>query len=385
MRRNPIGVRLRLPASKFRPTCLIPAGLITELLWACVGASLCVVGAAQTVTHAAKAGNDLASVQALINAVHAPDARALASAFGINPESVSDTSLDPASNSLQLLGDLDGDGVPELALNRVRTAASTTASGSNSAGLELFLLAWGGARWRASLVKEGAEPYEVRVVSSLVPGSRQIVVVTYGARAVPSPTIYQVKDHAAVLLWDSGAENSQYQGYADGQIEFRPANGGGPPEMVVTGRADPGLIRFPKGSNRGFAARSIYTWDGKAYLPGTAEYSDNQDSRLYQFIAALHLHDFRSAYALIDPAKFLKTDAPSLEIFRKLMEGSWPEFLDDQIFEARPAAPSATRDFAFELDSDDTHYVYLPSFSADSKRLLTGLERREEKGEAVSR
>jgi len=326
----------------------------------------------------------VAAVQSLIQAVHAPDIRALAEALRIATDSVNDSSLDPASNSLQLLGDLDGDGVPELTLNRLRKAAGSAASGSSSAGWELLLLAWTGTQWRASLVKEGAEPYEVSVVSSLAPGSRQIVVVTYGARAVPSPTIYQVKNHTASLMWDSGAENSQYQGYADGQIEFRPGNGGGPPDMVVTGRADPGLIRFPKGGSRGFAVRSVYSWDGKAYLPTQTDYSDNEDYRLYQFIAALHLHDFRSAYALIDPADFLKTDSPSLELFRKQMEGSWPEFLDDQIFDARPASPSAAQNFAFELDSKDEHYTYFPTFSADSKRLLIGLERREEKAETVN-
>jgi len=219
------------------------------------------------------------------------------------------------------------------------------------------------------------------VISSLVGGSRQIVLVTYaGTSEIPYPAIFQIKDHAAVLLWNGRAEENEYQGYAQGKIEFRDTQAGGAPQMIVSGHADPGLLHFPNDTNRGFGVQAIYVWTGTGYLPHKTEYSANEDYTLYEFISALHLHDFRSAYALIDGPKFLKTDAPSLEIFRKLVEGSWPEFLDDQIFEALNPSPRGTNAFEFELTEGDKHYVYMPSFGTDSKHLLSGLERHEVPG-----
>jgi len=219
------------------------------------------------------------------------------------------------------------------------------------------------------------------VVSSLVGGSREIALVLYaGASEIPYPSIFQIKDHAAALLWDGRAEESEYQGYANGKIEFRNSQAGAAPQMIVSGRADPGLLHFPNDSNRGFDVQSSYAWSGSGYVPLKTEYSANEDYTIYQFISALHLHDFRSAYALIDAPKFLKTDAPSVEIFRKLIEGSWPEFLDDQIFEASNPGSSGTNGFAFELTEGDKHYVYMPSFGNNSKHLLAGLERHEVPG-----
>lgn len=331
---------------------------------------------------------ELARVQAAVGQVHTPDVAALAKSLDIEPAKSNEDLADAPATSLVALGDLDGDGVSELAFKHVEPAVpGDAAKGSAGAPLtwQLFLLAWDGAQWRASQLQQGFEPFELRVVSSLVPGSRQIALVVYGgAGAIPFPAVYQVKDHAAALLWDGRADDSQYEGYARGKAEFREPQSGGPLEMIATGRADPGLIQFAKDGRRGFGVRAVYVWDGKSYLPSKTEYSDNEDYRLYQFISALHLHDFRSAYALIDPAKFLKTATANLEIFRRQMEDSWPEFLDDEIFEAREPGANTAEDFAFELNSEDKHYVYTPSFSADAKHLLTGLERREEKSETLS-
>jgi hypothetical protein len=146
--------------------------------------------------------------------------------------------------------------------------------------------------------------------------------------------------------------------------------------MIQSGRADPGLLQFEPGGHRGFNATCVYHWDGQAYVPVRTEYSPGPDNNLYRFIAALHLHDFRSAYALIDPGKFLKTDAPSLEQFRQMIEENWPEFLDDRVFQAREADATSPDALAFELP--DKHYVYRPTLSHDGKFLLTGLERKVE-------
>jgi hypothetical protein len=293
-------------------------------------------------------------------------------------------SSDSSSNSLEDLGDLDGGGVSEFVFRQMRNArklAPNETSLKEPSSWELFLLSWDGAKWRASFITEGYESFDLMVVSSLIGGSHAIALVIYsGASEIPYPAIYKMKNHAAALVWDGRAEESEYQGYAHGKIEFLNPQAGGAPQMMVSGRADPGLLHFPIDSRRGFDVQTIYVWAGAAYVPKKTEYSANEDHTLYQFISALHLHDFRSAYALIDARKFLKTDVPSLEIFRKLVEGSWPEFLDDQIFEASKPGSSGANGFEFELTEGDKHYVYLPSFEIDSKHLLRGLERHEVPG-----
>jgi len=326
---------------------------------------------------------DVALVQAALTRARVPDAHSLSEALGIDISRSKGDSIDWETNGLKDLGDLNGDGVSVVALNRLPAASGNAANETTAeqpAAWELFLLAWDGAAWRASLLKAGFEPYELRVISSSHTDTVHLALILYGgATAVPYPAIYQLKEHVASLLWDGRADESQYEGYPQGKIEFLQSSASSGPEMITSGRADPGLLQFPKGGRRGFDVQAVYGWDGRAYIPKKTEYSPNQDYQLYQFISALHLHNFRAAYALIDPAKFLKTDSPSLDAFRQRMQNGLPEFLDDQIFEAREPSSNAAVDFAFELTLEDKHYVYHPSFSADSKQLLTGLERLEEK------
>jgi hypothetical protein len=125
----------------------------------------------------------------------------------------------------------------------------------------------------------------------------------------------------------------------------------------------------------------VYRWDGQAYVPaGRTEYESGPDNSLYRFIAALHMRDYRGAYALVDPSKFLTTDEPSLEKFRHTIEQTWPEFLDNQVFQAREASAGSPDALAFELP--EKHLVYRPKLSKDGKFLLTGLEREIETGPA---
>jgi hypothetical protein len=202
------------------------------------------------------------------------------------------------------------------------------------------------------------------------------VVNVMGEEALPYPAIFRVREHEAALVWDSQGEDNRYNALAHAQIEFQDNAKLDQTDMIVTGRADPGLLQFQPGGHRGFSARCVYHWDGQAYVPDQTEYSPGPDNSLYRFIAALHLHDFRSAYALIDPGKFLKTDAPSLEKFRQMMEENWREFLDDQIFQAREPEAGSPDTLAFELP--EKHYVYLPTLSTDGRFLLLGLEREVE-------
>jgi hypothetical protein len=148
--------------------------------------------------------------------------------------------------------------------------------------------------------------------------------------------------------------------------------------MIVTGRADPGLLQVAARGQRGFQARAVYHWDGKAFIPAKTEYSVNQDYTVYRFISALHLHDYRSAYALVVPAKFLAADSPTLDAFRQLIQDNWPEFLQDQVFEAPEPSAGAPDEHVFVLTKPDRRYVYHPVFSNDGKFLLIGLTRTQE-------
>jgi hypothetical protein len=166
---------------------------------------------------------------------------------------------------------------------------------------------------------------------------------------------------------------------AFGEVEFRDTSPAGPPAMLVSGKADPGVLHFPRASQRGFGVATLYLWDGQAYVPRKTEYSANEDYSLYRFISALHLHDFHTAYSLVDPAQFLAGEDKSLEAFRKYVEENLREFLGNNIFAAQDSSEEADNKFRFQLSQDDAHFTYFPTFSTDSKFLLTRLERREEK------
>jgi hypothetical protein len=334
-------------------------------------------------------------VQAAVSTVATPDPQALAKALGVELYLDGSQADESETNSLESLGDLDGDGIPEMALRWTglsRPVPGITKEPEASQGREegeqqgslpvwiVFLLAWDGARWNVPCLMETTSQFTVQVEPLLGPATRELVVlVSVGATAQPYPVVFQFKNHAATLLWDSRADESRYQGYARGEVEFRDENGDGIFELVASGRADPGLLIFPPDGRRGFAARAVYVWNGKAYVPSKTEYSANQDYTLYRFISALHLRDFRSAYALVDPAKFLGTQEPSLEVFRKQIESSWSEFLDDRIFQAWDDGQSAPNNSAFALKLGNKLYTYYPSFGPGPRHLLTGLERREGK------
>jgi hypothetical protein len=322
----------------------------------------------------------MTGIQAFLQNVSSPDLGVLGQAFNTTVKKQNEASSEPAAVELIELGDLDGDGVSEVALKLLVTETSqedAQAQASPPSLRGLYLLSWDGTRWKVSRLAAPAENLQFKVVRLGKSAGRCIAVVNViGEEAFPYPTIFQLREHEASLLWDSQAEASRYNAPQHGQIEFLDNAKLDQTDMIATGRADPGLLQFEPGGHRGFSARCVYHWDGQAYVPAQTEYSPGPDNSLYRFIAALHLHDFRSAYALIDPGKFLKTDAPSLEKFRQMIEENWPEFLDDQVFQAREANAGSPDGLAFELP--DKHYVYRPTLSNDSKFLLTGMERKVE-------
>ncbi|HXX22077.1 MAG TPA: hypothetical protein VEO19_02875 [Terriglobia bacterium] len=322
----------------------------------------------------------LAGIRAALENVSAPDLGPLGQAFDTTVKKPGEVQGEPSPMELIDLGDLDGDGIPEIALE-VRLAEASQENAQEQAPPApwrgLYLLSWDGTHWKASPLTVSGQNFQFKVVRlGKSAGSCIAVVNMIGEGALPFPSIYQVRDHEAALLWDSQAGDNRYNALEHGQIEFQDNAKLDQTDMVVTGRADPGLLQFEPEGHRGFGAKCIYHWDGEAYVPGRTEYTPGPDNNLYRFIAALHLRDFRSAYALIDPGKFLNTDAPSLEQFRRLIETDWPEFLDDQVFQAREGKAGSPDALAFELP--DKHYVYRPTLSNDGKFLLTGLERKIE-------
>ncbi len=327
----------------------------------------------------------LVGIRAILENVASPDLETLGQAFNTTVKKPEDAAGEPSVVELINLGDLDGDGAPEITLKapapEVTTAdAQTQATSTPLQGL--YLLSWDGAHWKVSTLAPAADKIQFQVVRLGKKGRGVAVVNIVGDTAAPYPAIYQVREHEAAVLWDSQVGDNQYNPLAHGQIEFQDNIRLDQTDMIETGRADPGLLQFEPDGHRGFSARCLYHWDGGAYVPAHTEYAPGPDNNLYHFIAALHLRDFRSAYALIDPGKFLRSDAPSLEQFRKVVETNWPEFLDDQVFQAREASAASPDALAFELP--DKHYVYRPTLSSDGKFLLTGMERKVEKPGAGS-
>jgi len=326
----------------------------------------------------------LAWIRAPLESVSSPDVGALGRAFDLRVIKQEDAPSEYPSPSVELIdvGDLDGDGVPEVVVKlppppvaEPQDSAQSPASPAYSQGL--YLLSWDGSHWKPSSLAASGQTSQFKIVrlSKSVPGYVAVVNVV-GDNALPYPAIFQVREHEAELVWDSQVGDNRYSAFEHGRIEFQNDSRLHQTVMIETGRADPGLLEFEPGGRRGFNGRCVYHWDGETYVPVETEYSPGPDNSLYRFIAALHLHDFRGAYALIDPGKFLKTDTPTLEQFRHVIETQWREFLDDQVFQAREAKAGSPDALAFELP--DQHYVYRPTLSEDGKFLLTGLERTVE-------
>jgi hypothetical protein len=320
-----------------------------------------------------------ADVNAALAKAKSANLRALSQALRAELAEANSEAPVTSASSLESRGDLDGDGTPE-AIFKWSRAERFPLHNSDIEGLlpawSLFLISWDGSAWRASRLMDGDGLYDAEVLPRL--GAAPALAVIEGITLSPYPVIFRVENHAAVLAWDSRAEGSLFQSYAGGEVVFRDVEGVKDTVLVVSGMADPGFLVFPRAGRRGFLAMSVYTWDGNSYVPRRTEYSKNQDYVLYRFISALHLHDYRGAYALVDPARFLKESKPTLESFQKYIEDDLPEFLENNIFEARNSAPDAPGDFSFELKRNGTTYVYRPAFSSGPNYLLTGLRREED-------
>jgi hypothetical protein len=322
-----------------------------------------------------------APITAAIGGVTTPQVGELAKALHIG-EGLEGSGPGASPNVLQTLGDMDGDGVPEMLLKWAvpdsNLGVGIVPASDSPPVWGVYLLSWDGAHWKVSRLASGVEKFTTHLVNLGAPvGQGLALVIHEGDSGIAYPAIFQVKDHAATLLWDAQSDDSRYEPLLQAQVVFQD-HANAPTEMMVTGRADPGFFRVEPKGQRGFRTHAVYHWDGKAFIPAKTEYIADEDYTIYRFIAALHLHDFRSAYGLVVPAEFLKADSPTLEAFRQFVQDNWPEFLQDGVFLAPELSAAAPDAHLFTLSKPDHRYVYHPIFSKDGKFLLTGLTRTRE-------
>jgi hypothetical protein len=271
----------------------------------------------------------LQKITAAVQGVTTTDTVALSKALHIGERSQT-TAPGAPPNTLAPLGDLDGDGVPEMllkwAIPDVLVGAEPAPASDSSPLWGVYLLSWDGGRWKVSRLLFSVEDFSSTIIN-LGPLTRRgmAVVVKDGDAHIPYPMMFQVKDHMATLLWDGRADDSRYEPLLQGRVEFID-HPDAPAEMIVTGRGDPGLLQVEPKGHRGFNARAVYHWDGKTFVPVKTVYSPNEDYTVYRFISALHLHDYRSAYGLVAPEKFLNADSPTLDAFRQFIENNWRSF-----------------------------------------------------------
>jgi len=265
----------------------------------------------------------LPQIAAGIQGMTTPDVAALRKVLHIGDPPRSPAPGGPP-NLLTPVGDLDGDGVPELllqwALPEVEVAADVAPDPDSRPLWGLYLLSWTGAQWKASRLLTGVEEFKPEMINPGPPVGHALAIVTLdGGTQIPYPAIFEVKDHAATLLWDAQADDSRYEPLLQGNVSFLDHKGA-PTVMLVTGRADPGLLQVERNGKRGFSARAFYRWSGTTFVPDRTDYSANQAYTIYRFISALHSHDSAAAYALVIPTKFLKMDSPTVDKFRQFVQ-----------------------------------------------------------------
>ncbi len=322
----------------------------------------------------------LAAIQKAVEGVQSSTLQALGKALGMSQAQIGQQAFEDSDKGMEVVNGLNVGEARAVAV-KWRPAPQRQDSPADI-GPSLYLLSWDGKAWQPSYLTTAKDALTLEVLPSAEGSGTLFAVVIYrGVTAVPYPVVFRFEGHHALLAWDGRSDAASYTGYDYGSIQFEKAAGSDMPVMIAAGRADPGLLIFPVSSDkagRGFQAATLYVWKNDAYVPLRTEYTENRDYILYRFIAALHLHDFKTAYSLVDPGLFLKSKKPSLSLFRERMQNAWPEFLDDRIFEV-PANSQMERegyDFILRLKGGRID-VYHPDFTAGPDYRLSGLERTE--------
>jgi len=318
----------------------------------------------------------LEAIEAAVERLRTPSLQTLAGSLGLSSAQIGQRAFEDSTLGMETLSGLGGLSEVAVKWRPVDPGRDAQLEGEPY----LYLLSWDGKGWQASYLTPASDALTLQVLPATGSAAPLFAVVVFrGITAVPYPVIFRFRDHHASLVWDGRSDSSLYAGYAYGSIQFEKAGDGNVPVMIMTGRADPGLLVFPASpeqAGRGFQAATVYAWQNDAYVPLRTEYTHNRDYILYRFIAALHLHDFKAAYALIDPGQFLKTKKPSLELFRERIQDVWPEFTDDRIFEVPAGLEKGSESHLFILKlGDGKMNVYHPTFTAGPDYRLIGLER----------
>jgi hypothetical protein len=339
---------------------------------------LAMVPAPQAQTTESKgASASTPAIQTAIGGVRSPSLQALAQALGMESDQIGQRAFEDSAIGMEPINGLGG-GVSAVAVKWRPANQGLNPQASDVP--KVYLLSWDGTAWQASYLTAASDALTLQVLPTSESEAPLFAVIVYrGITAIPYPVIFRFQEHHASLVWDGRADSTSYTGYDYGSIQFERAAGGNVPVMVATGRADPGLLSFPttqEEPGRGFEVATAYVWKNGAYFPLRTEYTHNRDYVLYRFIAALHLHDYKAAYALIDPAQFLKTKKPSLDLFRERIQNAWPEFTDDKIFEVPAEAVKGLGSYAFVLRlGHGKMNVYHPAFTSSPAYRLTGLAR----------
>lgn len=327
-------------------------------------------------------GSNSAGLQAVLKKIKTSKYSSLAKAFGLPASSESAETGIGATGAIENIGDLDGDGVDEAVLKwqPPATSAQTAGNSEDAASRPAFyLLSWNSHEWLASKLVATDQPVLIQSLPVESDGPRALAaIVVEGSEQISYPLVFKFERHRAVKVWDGQKDQTYYQGLPFSHVSFREAGGAVYPNLIVSGQADPGVLIFPRieGGNRGFQAETVYVWKNSAYIPVKTEYSKDPDYTLYRFIAALHRHDFKSAYALVEPRAFIKNGKPSLDRFRKQIEKNWPEFLDDHVFDAVSSTGEPLAGHSFELRNEDkVKATFHPQFGPGPAFLITGLKR----------
>ncbi len=322
--------------------------------------------------------DETAQLQAILKKVQTPSLSAVAQTLGLSaPEPAAGASDSPVEGLVNI-GDLDGDGVPEAAVKWQAPVAGQVGP-TTAVSPAIFLLSWDGSEWLASKLVTSDQAVTIKHLPSESGRPPELAAIVHqGAVQIAFPVIFRFQAHRAELAWDGRSDQTYYQGLPFSEVGFRAAAGAEFPQMAVSGLADPGLLIFPRdpASQRGFRVLTIYEWKRAGYFPASTRYEQNPDYTLYRFIAALHRHDFKEAYSLVEPRGFIAKGKLTVDRFRQQIEKEWPEFVDDQIFDAVSASGRPLPGHTFELrDEDQVKAIFRPRFGPGPKFLLLGLER----------